>query len=199
MHYRFVVHPRELRRQKGDIIAHCISPRYDRTASVMTHRITVERNTLRFAAAHFTTSGGRCELLHGHNYDVRIEVEGELTSDAWVLDFGEIKRLVSALCQELDHRFLLPLHNPSLQIIESAAEYEVRFHERRYVIPKGDVAPLPIDNSTAERLAQWLAGRLASQLGSAGVSNLHSITVGVEESPGQVGWFTLALGSQPPG
>ena len=50
----------------------------------MQYRVRVERNKLRFAAAHFATFGGECEPLHGHNYAVSIEVEGSLTDDAWV-------------------------------------------------------------------------------------------------------------------
>lgn len=164
----------------------------------MTHRISLERNTLRFSAAHFTTAGGECEPLHGHNYDVFLELEGDLSADSWVFDFVALKQIAAALCRELDHRFLLPLDNPALQIAEADAEYEVRFPDRRYVIPKADVAALPIDNSTAERLAQWLANRLAQELQGRGASNLHRITVGVEEAPGQAGWHTLPLSGAPP-
>ena len=164
----------------------------------MSYRISLERNTLRFAAAHFTTCSGRCEALHGHNYDVFVEVEGDVAAEGWVFDFVEMKRIVAGLCGELDHRFLLALHNPALQIRERDAEYEVRVEDRRYVIPKADVAALPIDNSTAERLAQWLASRLVRELQDRGAGNLHSITVGVEEAPGQAGWFTLPLNPATP-
>lgn len=156
----------------------------------MSHRITLERNTLRFAAAHFTTFGNECEPLHGHNYDVFVEIEGDLSADSWVFDFTEAKRLVAAICKELDHRFLLPLKNPSLRIDQRDAEYEIAFGDRRYVIPRSDVAPLPIDNSTAERLAEWLHGRIRSDLAARGASDLKRIIVGVEEAPGQAGWFS---------
>lgn len=156
----------------------------------MTHRITLERNTLRFSAAHFTTFGGECEPLHGHNYDVFVEIEGDLTSDSWVFDFTAAKRIVAAICKELDHRFLLPLGSSDLRIEERGAEYEISFGDRRYVMPKSDVAPLPIDNSTAERLAEWLNGRVRSDFAAQGASNLKRITVGVEEAPGQAGWFS---------
>jgi len=159
----------------------------------MTHKITLERNSLRFSAAHFTTFGGECEPLHGHNYDVFVEIEGQLTADAWVLDFSEGKRLVAGICKELDHRFLLALENPSLTVREAGGSYEIVFATRRYVIPKEDVAPLPIDNTTAERLAEWLAGRIVQTLGERGVTSLTRIAVGVEEAPGQAGWFTMKL------
>jgi 6-pyruvoyltetrahydropterin/6-carboxytetrahydropterin synthase len=156
-------------------------------------RIVLEQQTLRFAAAHFTTAGGECEPLHGHNYALTVEIEGDLSADAWVLDFSEAKALVRGLCAELDHKFLLPLRSASLAIAETPSEIEIRFAERRYVLPRSDVAGLPVDNTTAERLAEYLAGRIADELRKRAVSSVMSITVGVEEAPGQSGWFRLQL------
>jgi len=163
------------------------------TLPSVSYRIVLERQTLRFAAAHFATFGDECEPLHGHNYALTVEFEGDLTPDSWVLDFTQAKALVRALCAELDHKFLLALQNASLTIAESPGEYEITFGDRRYAIPRADVAALPIDNSTAERLAEYLAGRIAEELRKRAVSNVMSITVGVEEAPGQSGWFRLAL------
>ena len=61
-----------------------------------------------FAAAHqLTMVGSKCENLHGHNWKVEVYVTGERLNKAGVLvDFGEIKRLVRGIMQELDHRFL---------------------------------------------------------------------------------------------
>ncbi len=159
----------------------------------MQYRTTVERHTLSFAAAHFATFADQCEPLHGHNYALLVQVDGDLTADGWVVDFVELKRIAAALCQQLDHRFLLPLHNPHLSLSESDDEYEVRFANRRYVIPKADTVALPIDNSTAERLAEWLAARLAEELRARGAANVALLTVGVEEAPGQAGWCTLTV------
>lgn len=161
----------------------------------MTHRITLERNTLRFAAAHFTTFAGECEPLHGHNYDVFVEIEGELTADAWVFDFTEAKRIVAGICKELDHRFLLALDSAALTVSQAEGEYSIVFGERRYVIPSTDVAALPIDNTTAERLAEWICGRTTAELAERGATNVQRVSVGVEEAPGQTGWFTGSLGS----
>ena len=44
---------------------------------------------------------------------------------------------------------------------------------------------LPIDNTTAERLAEWFAVRLRDDLRARGASNLVTISVEVEEAPGQ--------------
>ena len=157
----------------------------------MGHKITVEGNGLRFAAAHFASFGGRCEPLHGHNYKLLIEVQGELTEDAWVFDFVEMRTLAASLCKELDHCFLLPLHNPLLVIQQGEDAWSITCAGRRYVIPRDDVRPLPIDNATAERLAEWLAGRLREALRERGAANISAITVGVEEAPGQTGWCAI--------
>ncbi|MEE8347011.1 MAG: 6-pyruvoyl tetrahydropterin synthase family protein [Dehalococcoidia bacterium] len=162
-------------------------------------RINVHGPELRFAAAHFTTFGGRCEPLHGHNYAVAVQLEGDLTRDSWLFDFVQLRRLVAAICQELDHAFLLPTENPHLSVEHSEGHVHVAFAARRYVIPEAEVRSLPIDNSTAERLAEWFAGRLAGDLSARGAANLSSLTVTVEESPGQSASFTLPLDITGPG
>jgi 6-pyruvoyl tetrahydropterin synthase/QueD family protein len=156
-------------------------------------RIEVYGSDLRFAAAHFTTFGGQCEPLHGHNYAVAVRVEGRLAAESWVIDFAELRGLVASVCRHLDHAFLLPTENPRLAVELVAGEYRIGFGNRRYVIPEADVRPLPIDNSTAERLAEWVAGRLGDQLRARGAANLSSLTITVEEAPGQSASFTLLL------
>ena len=156
----------------------------------VTRRVTVERNRLRFAAAHFATFLGECEPLHGHNYDVMVDVEGELTEDSWVWDFGDLKRLTKALADELDHKFVLQRESRVLTIVEGERDWEISYAERRYVFPKSDVAALPIDNSTTERLAEWFAVRLQAALAEQGADSIRRLTVGIEEMPGQAGWYT---------
>jgi 6-pyruvoyltetrahydropterin/6-carboxytetrahydropterin synthase len=158
----------------------------------MSHKITLERNTLRFAAAHFTTGGGGCEPLHGHNYDVLLELTGALTDDAWVVDFGLAKQIARDLCQELDHKFILQARSKTLSIRRLGQEIEISHGERRYVMPASDVVLLETDNTSAERLAEWFAYRVLAELGARGLTNVTQVKVGVEEMPGQAGWFSLA-------
>jgi len=159
----------------------------------VTRRITVERNRLRFAAAHMATFGGGCEPLHGHNYEVMIELEGELTEDSWVWDFGAVKRSARAICDELDHHFLLQRASKQLAIEESADSWTVAFGARSYTFPRDDVYSLPIENTTAECISEWFAGRLIAELKQQGATHLRKVSVGIEEMPGQAGWYTLEM------
>ena len=74
-------------------------------------RVSVTKDYLVFASAHFITfAGHRCEGLHGHNYRARVTVEGALNQESWfVFDFVELKRIMKRLCDEIDHLVLLPL------------------------------------------------------------------------------------------
>ena len=155
-----------------------------------TRVVRIERNTLRFAAAHMATFAGTCEPLHGHNYDLFVEVEGDLAEEAWVIDFGVVKQIARQVCQTLDHRFLLQRESRLLHSEEHDGAWHIRFGEaQRYVFPSSDVLALPIDNSTAERLSEWIHGQLSHALHQRGVTTVHLLRVGVEEMPGQAAWY----------
>lgn len=160
----------------------------------MAYRIRVEGDGLGFSAAHFAVLPEGAERLHGHSYEVVVELEGALSNIGWVADFGVVRKIAASLCGELDHRLILPAASPALQITEQGEAYEVWVSGRRYVIPRGDVVTLPVENSTAERLAEWFAGRLLDGLAAAGVSGLRRVAVGVNEGPGQAAWYSRELG-----
>ena len=156
-------------------------------------KVKVEGGYLKFSAAHFITYSGKCERLHGHNYGVLVEVEGELNKDDVVFDFTILKRLAKEICQRLDHRFLLPLHNSHLELVASADSWQIRFRKRCYVFPRTDVVELPIENSTAELLAEYICNELCKALREYNTSNLSSIMVGVEEAPTQMAYYQRFL------
>ncbi len=172
----------------------------------MTWKVLVERGNLEFSSAHFITFAGECEPLHGHNYDVQVAAEGTLTPDSFVLDFTILKDIVRTLAKRWDHHFLLPLHNPHLRIAEQGDAWEFEFvgddasafldaaGPIRYVLPKWSVVPLPIDNATAERLAELFAHAVERALRERGVAaGIERITVGISETPMQTAFYTLDL------
>jgi 6-pyruvoyltetrahydropterin/6-carboxytetrahydropterin synthase len=185
------------RRHLWSLVSAFTVPPCFNTPMSITRRVRVERNRLRFAAAHMATFGGGCEPLHGHNYDVIVEVEGELTAEAWVWDFGDLKTRAKAIADMLDHRFLLQRDSRTLAITERDGGWEIRFENRHYRFPAADVVVLPIDNTTAERLAEWFANRLLDGFPPAASKTIRKLTVGVEEMSGQTGWYTVGIGSEP--
>jgi 6-pyruvoyltetrahydropterin/6-carboxytetrahydropterin synthase len=160
----------------------------------MSYGVRVERQRLRFMAAHMATWAGGCEPLHGHNYQLIVEVEGDLTADAWVIDFSLLKRVARERCDAIDHTFLLQRASTVLRIREEAGRWLLATPAgKEYAFPKDDVSVLPIDNTTAERLAEWLHGELAAALVAEGAGNIRHLRVEVEEAPGQAGWHAASL------
>ncbi|QBD78046.1 6-pyruvoyl tetrahydropterin synthase family protein [Ktedonosporobacter rubrisoli] len=157
-------------------------------------KVKIEGGYLDFNAAHFITYGGKCERLHGHNYCVMVEIEGELGEDKLVFDFTVLKRITKDICRTLNHRFLLPLHNTHLELIPTSREWEIRFRDKRYIFPRADVVELPIDNSSAERLAEYICHELSTILSREyDISRLHTIMVGVSEAPTQMAYYQRSL------
>lgn len=157
------------------------------------YRVVVEHGNLRFSAAHFISFAGKCERLHGHNYGVSVELEGELTADRYVFDFVALKQIMRRICEVLDHRFLLPELSEDFSIKRTEDEWEIRFENRRYVLPAADVLPLPVDSITAERLAEYICDQFIVALDERDVTNLTSVTIGVEEAPGQTAFYRRLL------
>jgi 6-pyruvoyltetrahydropterin/6-carboxytetrahydropterin synthase len=153
------------------------------------YKVEVEKGNLSFSAAHFISFGGKCERLHGHNYAVSAILAGNLTEDRYVFDFVELKKTIRRICDRLDHHFLLPMQSQHLDIKEADGEWEIRFENKRYVFPAEDVLVLPVDSITAERLAEYVCGQLIDSVKEQERLSLTSITVGVEEAPGQTAFY----------
>jgi 6-pyruvoyltetrahydropterin/6-carboxytetrahydropterin synthase len=160
-------------------------------------KVAVSKDNLVFASAHFITfPGHRCERLHGHNYRTRVVVEGGLNAEAhYVVDFAELKQLMKRLTDEIDHKVLLPLQNPKIQLREDGDTVSVTVVGRpRYVFPRDDCALLPVPNTTVEMLAQYLAGRVRQDLAGLGGVDLTAVEVEVEETVGQSATYRESLG-----
>jgi 6-pyruvoyltetrahydropterin/6-carboxytetrahydropterin synthase len=159
-------------------------------------RINVEKDYIGFCAGHFITyDGHQCETLHGHNYRVGIETTGSVDAEClFVLDFSILKKMVRRQVDEIDHKVLLPTKNPKLQIVDLGLQLRVDYYgEPTYLFPKTDCALLPIENTTAEMLARYLAEQVQCEIKKAGITNLTSLELEVEETFGQSARYRMEL------
>jgi 6-pyruvoyltetrahydropterin/6-carboxytetrahydropterin synthase len=113
----------------------------------------------------------------------------------FVLDFSVLKQITRRFVDEIDHKVLLPTQNPKLAFHEDGDRLRVDyFGEPTYVFPKRDCALLPIKNSTAEMLAQYLGSRVREELGRSGYTHLTLLELEVEENYGQSAIYRETLG-----
>ena len=160
------------------------------------YRVSVTKDYLVFSSAHFITfAGHRCEGLHGHNYRVRVTIEGALNEEAWfVFDFVELKGIMKRLCDEIDHLVLLPLESDRITVEEDGEIVRVGVDGKpRYTFPRRDCALLPIPNTTVEMLAKLLTARLKTAIGTEASKPLTAIEMEVEENFGQTAVYREAL------
>ncbi len=158
--------------------------------------VQVSKDYLVFASAHFITfRGHQCESLHGHNYRVGISVAGSVDNEClFVLDFSVLKKIVRSLVDRIDHKVLLPTRNPKLSYRHEGDMVHVDyFGKPTYVFPAGDCALLPIQNSTAEMLAEYLAHGVRDALAADGYTHLTELELEVEESFGQSATYRTTL------
>lgn len=96
----------------------------------MAARFTVFKD-FDFAAGHAIRGHtGGCQNLHGHNYRVRVHVTArELDPLGMVIDFADLKAIVSAVAGRFDHRVINEV--PPFDEVNTTAELLARhvFHE----------------------------------------------------------------------
>lgn len=158
--------------------------------------IKVYKQYFNFAACHFLIfADGSREQLHGHNYQVRVKVEGDVVEGDLVIDFIPFKPLVKELCDALDHITLLPADNPHLTVSVSDDKVEAHHSDGSYFcFPRGDVRILPLPNTSTEMLARHIASQIVTALPERiPTARVHALEVTVEESSGQSGVYRVDL------
>jgi 6-pyruvoyltetrahydropterin/6-carboxytetrahydropterin synthase len=154
------------------------------SSSCFTVRVT--KDYLVFCSGHFITyDGEHCERIHGHNYRVAVEVEDDLDQNHYVIDFIALKDLTRAITDEFDHRMLLPARSKQIQLHDDGPNVRVTYRDRYWSFPREECVFLPVANTTAELLADYIAGRLRQAMTDRGWKLPRTVRVEVEESFGQ--------------
>lgn len=153
-----------------------------------TFRVALEKDNLVFSAAHFITFNGNiCESLHGHNYRVKCEVVGPLDENGYVVDFIALRDTLSEIVTRLDHHVVLPTRHTMIKVVDNGNEVTATFESKRWVFPSEDCVLLPVANTTAELMAQYIAGELIAAMKPKIGDALSRIVLAVDENRGQWG------------
>jgi 6-pyruvoyltetrahydropterin/6-carboxytetrahydropterin synthase len=102
-----------------------------------------------FAAGHALRNyKGKCENVHGHNFKVRVVMEGERLDETGLLvDFLDVKAAMQTIIDRLDHVFL------------------------------NDVPPFDVKNPSAENIAEYFFTEMAKSLKSGGDVRMQEVKV----------------------
>ncbi|MFT4719290.1 MAG: 6-pyruvoyltetrahydropterin/6-carboxytetrahydropterin synthase [Candidatus Azotimanducaceae bacterium] len=157
--------------------------------SEITRLTTVEiaKQALNFSIAHFTIfSATNREDLHGHNFQLECKVTAPLAEDGLLFDYGILKRLLRALCDEIDEQVILPGHSPYLQLSNDDGYTIAHFNGERIPFLPRDVTVLPIANTTVEEFSHYFLEKLKNDT-LIQQNAIVALSVKVSSSPGQYG------------
>jgi 6-pyruvoyltetrahydropterin/6-carboxytetrahydropterin synthase len=157
--------------------------------SEITRLTTVEiaKQALNFSIAHFTIfSATNREDLHGHNFQLECKVTAPLAEDGLLFDYGILKKLLRALCDEIDEQVILPGHSPHLQLSNDDGYTIAHFNGERIPFLPRDVTVLPIANTTVEEFSHYFLEKLKNDT-LIQQNAIVALSVKVSSSPGQYG------------
>ncbi len=91
---------------------------------------------------------------------------------------------MKGILAEIDHAVLLPARSGQIHVAAGEKEVEVRFGDRRWVLPREECRLLPVSSTTVELMANYLAERLLERLAKQGLPRPAWLRIELEESPG---------------
>lgn len=158
-----------------------IAPSGRAESSLMITVIAIGGPEFSFSAAHSGLHDGRFEPLHGHTYWVRLRVAGEPDGNGMLVDFTVVKKALRQAIEPLRRRTLIAADSPGVSVTTLEGQVCVEGGGKRYVLPAGDVALLPLSNTTTEAIARHLLDGLLSVL--AGYEALAWAELELSEAP----------------
>lgn len=79
--------------------------------------------------------GHKCGRMHGHRYEIRLEIGGDVDPVAgWIIDYAEVKEVFDPIIMGLDHRCLNDiqgLENPTCENIVLYLQRSLRHESLR--------------------------------------------------------------------
>lgn len=148
------------------------------------YEMVLAKEDFKFAVAHFTVFGPAvAEVLHGHNYTVRVKVAGSETDElGLLLDLRNLKSAIRRVCGHLDEKTLVPTECPLVTVSRADGKVCVQFGDLEYSLAEESVVLLALRNTSIEELAFYVWRELAPTLtGTRG----QRLEVEVAETPGQ--------------
>lgn len=153
--------------------------------------ITIQKSGMSFAAGHFTIfSSSDREALHGHSYQVALELTFKVQQNGLNFDYRIYKNKLIALCKSLDQRFLLPTQSVYLTIETTDDYYVAHFNGEKIPFLQKDVMLLPITNTTLEELSRWFLGQLLLDKQELAQYDIEKLTLKVLSGEAQWGSST---------
>ena len=153
------------------------------------YRLKINREDFNFSAAHIFINNNKIERLHGHNYHITVEVEGNLNNDFYLIDFRKIKKIIKDICKSLNHRTLIPKLNPMIKISHSEEYVRLEINKKFMQLFSEDVYFFPLPNVSTELISLFFFNKVSKALKKINGNRVEIIKIEITESFGQSASF----------
>jgi 6-pyruvoyltetrahydropterin/6-carboxytetrahydropterin synthase len=68
---------------------------------------------------------GKCKNLHGHSYKLLVEFEGLLDINGMMIDYFDVKEIISPIVEKIDHAFMV--YDKDTELIEALTKLKSNF------------------------------------------------------------------------
>ncbi|NJE01447.1 6-carboxytetrahydropterin synthase [Thermococcus sp. JdF3] len=135
-----------------------------------------------FDSSHFLALPyeSKCLRIHGHTYNVDVEIWGDVNENGMIFDFNHLSRLIKLL----DHRIIV---SESWVVERKEGLIVIEKNGKRLELPADEAVILDKPNVTAEYIAEWFAERITEKAGE----NVRKIRVKIWEDPRSYAEVTL--------
>jgi 6-pyruvoyltetrahydropterin/6-carboxytetrahydropterin synthase len=149
--------------------------------------LQLAKQNFKFSSAHFLIFDDHsAERLHGHNYQVRVEIgipdQDAMKTTGFFVDFNVFKKYIKSALDRWDEMVILPKDHKDMKFNTRGTSLEVNFRDRFYTFPVNEVVLLPVTNTSVEQLSRLLAEDFMREFKAHKVS---FVSVYVEETKGQ--------------
>lgn len=131
-----------------------------------------------FCAAHTGLHEDGFEPLHGHTFTVTLRLAGPVDARGMVADFGPLKAALRRAIAPLRRRTLIATAVSEAPVTVDGQRVRFGDVDKHYDLPAGDVALLPLANTTTEAIAEHLLSQVC-----VGVAGLDWIELTLAEAP----------------
>ena len=150
------------------------------------YQLHIRKEALKFSAAHMTVfPDGNKEPLHGHNYQVSLNVDLSDASFTNMVSFSVFKDVIKPLCDAWDEKILVQGKSTYLKGVTRGAEYEFSLCGKRYVFPADEVVVLDIENISTELLAEEFMKQMLHKLNGRLSKAVLGMEIRIDETNGQ--------------
>jgi 6-pyruvoyltetrahydropterin/6-carboxytetrahydropterin synthase len=160
--------------------------------------INLSKSYFKFNCSHFIAYRGYRERIHGHNYHISVKFTGSdtLSLNGYLLDFGEVKKVVKAICCDMDEFFLVPTKSDCLKISLDDLQLLMECEDGSiFSLPRTDCKLLPLVHTSSEELSRYLWCRVVRDIGleTLRCAGIQRIELSLCETEGQSATFRCDL------